>query len=327
MTASMTGADVDELQLASAQLRTAADELDRHARSLTSILMSLSWIGGAASRFHWRWSARHRPQMLSTAAFIRDAAAQLERNADEQRVVSAPSVSSFRTVSAIGPIGIVSTDVALVDHLASRLDVFGVGVKTAKSIAGMAGLMSDVGVVDELIGFLTDERFVSVIEGLGTVVDVGEFVLDFFQDFVDYPGLATDERLVHALADSSLRLGVTEGVDKGMTLLTTALLSSVLPGLGTGVGVVAGRVLGPLLGDLADNVIDAADLAFDVMDLGADRVVDAYRLIKDALGLAGAAIDFGLDLGSEMIDLGGTIGEGIWDGIGGAVGKAKGWLF
>jgi uncharacterized protein YukE len=82
--ADMIGADPNELRNLAAQMRGAADELDGHSSALTSLLGSVDWVGDFASRFLSSWSGGHRVRLQSTSQFIRDAASELERNADEQ---------------------------------------------------------------------------------------------------------------------------------------------------------------------------------------------------------------------------------------------------
>lgn len=85
----MVGADVAALEAAARELSTAADELDLSARSLTSSLGSLQWIGAVALRFSDAWNGQHNPGMSKTAAFLRDNSERLRRQAAEQRAASA----------------------------------------------------------------------------------------------------------------------------------------------------------------------------------------------------------------------------------------------
>lgn len=84
------GADAAALDGAAARLDAAADEIQRHGGALGGALSALSWLGRFASAFTERFTGLHRPQMLSTADFLRHAANELRTHAREQRDASAP---------------------------------------------------------------------------------------------------------------------------------------------------------------------------------------------------------------------------------------------
>jgi hypothetical protein len=84
----MVGADADRLDAAAATMRRAADELDEHSGALGRLLGGLSWLGQLAGAFLNMWNSNHKPQLHSTASFIRDAAAKLEAQAKQQRSAS-----------------------------------------------------------------------------------------------------------------------------------------------------------------------------------------------------------------------------------------------
>jgi hypothetical protein len=87
----MVGADADRLEAAAAHMRKAADELDAHSAAVGHQLGGLSWLGQLAGAFANLWSSHHKPQLGSTAHFIREAADRLTANAKQQRDASAVS--------------------------------------------------------------------------------------------------------------------------------------------------------------------------------------------------------------------------------------------
>lgn len=321
MTALMTvGADVDQLERAASQLRLSADQLDAHGSSLTSILRSVAWIGGVATRFLANWHGTSRPRLVNASAFLREAAATLEQNARDQRAVSAHAPAE--SIAPVPPVSIVADEpLGLVEGL---LDGFGDAQSLGEWLAGAAPSFARIGLGDDLIDFVTSPKFISSLELIDQGLDVGSLLVNFVQDFVDNPGLATDERLVHALADAALRFGVTEGIDKGATWLTAAIGTTLLPGLGTVVGSALGHVVGMAAETVAGEALDALDDAADVIDHGANLVVDGFNALKSTLGLvvdaAGPAIDAanGIinvtgDVGGAALDLGSGVIKSLFD--------------
>lgn len=96
----MLGADVAALNGAADQLNAAADELDASAAGLASTLGTLRWIGAVAVRFTDLWGSEHQPRMQKTTGFLRENAARLRKQADEQQRASAADGGSsvWRTV-------------------------------------------------------------------------------------------------------------------------------------------------------------------------------------------------------------------------------------
>jgi hypothetical protein len=92
----MVGADADRLEAAAAQMQRAADALDEHSGSLTRQLGGLSWLGQVAGAFLNMWNGHHNAHLKSTAQFIRDAAAKLIAQAQQQRDASQPAGSGPR---------------------------------------------------------------------------------------------------------------------------------------------------------------------------------------------------------------------------------------
>lgn len=85
---SMYGAEASSLETAASQLRLAATELDESRGGLGGLLGALDWIGNVASAFVGLWSTDYKPRLGSTAGFLRDAATELERQAQQQRAAS-----------------------------------------------------------------------------------------------------------------------------------------------------------------------------------------------------------------------------------------------
>jgi hypothetical protein len=98
----MVGADADRLEAAAAQMQRAADELDEHSGSLTRQLGGLSWLGQVAGAFLNMWNGHHNAHLKSTAQFIRDAAAKLIAQAQQQRDASSLNGPTGSDVQDIG---------------------------------------------------------------------------------------------------------------------------------------------------------------------------------------------------------------------------------
>lgn len=82
------GADVAELRRLAGEFRIAADELDRDGGMMTRLLNGVDWIGGVASRFTSQWTGVQLPRISLSTRFLREAADQLTRNADQQERAS-----------------------------------------------------------------------------------------------------------------------------------------------------------------------------------------------------------------------------------------------
>jgi hypothetical protein len=102
----MVGADADRLDAAAATMRRAADELDEHSGALGRLLGGLSWLGQLAGAFLNMWNSNHKPQLHSTASFIRDAAAKLEAQATQQREASSAQAGTATPRFAPPTIGV-----------------------------------------------------------------------------------------------------------------------------------------------------------------------------------------------------------------------------
>ena len=221
MSTTLLGADADELERIAGTLRSAADELDAHAGSVTATLRSVAWVGGVATRFGSNWNGAHRPRITSTAQYVRDAAAQLDRNAAEQRRAShsgsgGPPGGSAAPTPGSGPSPSVGDEPGspVLDRLGDLLTGLGVGHDVLELLAEHTALLDGLG-VDKLIDILTNDDFVSLLKGLDQVLEVGEVVVNLVADFVENPGLPFDERVVHGLSDAATRFGIAEDAVTG----------------------------------------------------------------------------------------------------------------
>jgi hypothetical protein len=344
----MVGADADELERSASLLRDAATQLDQSAGSMTATLRAVAWVGGVATRFTGQWNGTYRPRMASTSQFLRDAATQLDRNAAEQRQASrsgtggqggppppsgplppadpAPA-GSTPPAGPVPPSGDPEPDTELLDRIGDVLDELGLDRDMLEALAKLIQELGPTG--DQLLDLLGNQDFIDLLKASSNVLDVAGFVLDVVTDVVEHPGLALDERLVHALADASIRFGISEGIDKGVEFLTASLTTALLPGLGAVFAPFVAEVSGAIAKEIAGRAIDAIDGATDFVDWSSDRAVDIYRSIKDGFGLL-------VDLGEGVVDIvgnawdlagdaAGWVDDGI-DWVGDAAGGAGGWL-
>lgn len=339
MPTTLLGADADELERIAGMLRAAADELDGHAGSVTATLRSVAWVGGVATRFGSNWHGGHRPRIASTAQYVRDAAARLDRNAAEQRQASraaggsapAGSVGSGRAGGAGTSIGDVRPGSPTLDRLGDLLSTLGLGRDVLEALSEHAHILDGAG-VDTLLDILTDDDFVALLSGLDHVLEVGDVVVNLVTDFVEHPDLPFDERVVHALADAATRFGVDQGVEYAANFLAQAATTALLPGLGAALAPFAGQAAGAIADAVIGQIIDAVDDATDFVDIAADAAVDAYRALKETFGLvldaagavidvAGDAIDLAGDAAGAIADAGGAVLDVGGDIVGGVVGS------
>ena len=342
MPTTLLGADADELERIAGTLRSAADELDGHAGSVTATLRAVAWVGGVATRFGSNWHGGHRPRIASTAQYVRDAAAQLDRNAAEQRRAS--QVAGGTGPPGVGP-GAPTGDAPggssssiddepgspVLDRLGELLATLGLGRDVLEALAEHAHILEGAG-VDKLLDILTNDDFVALLSGLDKVLDVGDVVVNLVSDFVEHPDLPFDDRIVHALADAATRFGIDQGVEYAANFLAQAATTALLPGLGAALAPFAGQAAGAIADAVIGEIIDAVDGATDFVDIAADAAVEAYRALKDTFGLvldaagavidvAGDAIDLAGDAAGAVVDAGGAvIGAGA-DVVGGVVGS------
>lgn len=318
------GADADELERIAGTLRTAADELEGHALSVTTTLRAVAWVGGVATRFGSNWHGGHRPRIVSTAQSVRAAAAQLDRNAAEQRTASLAA-------GAYGPVGPGPTNDGTlgssastttgahpgIERLRDLLGTLGAGSAVLDALADHADVLDHSG-VDELLDVLTHDDFASLLSGLDRLIEVGDVVVDLVSDFVEHPDLPFDERVVHALADAATRFGIDRGAEYAANFLAQAATTALLPGLGAALAPFAGQAAGAIADAVIGEIVAAVDGATDVVDLAADAAVDAYQALKDTFGLVLDAAGAVVDVAGDAADLAGDAADAITD-VGGAV--------
>lgn len=85
----MVGADVDQLRGLARTLVQSADRLDAMMSEVTGRLSGTAWQGPDSARFRSEWQGQSLGHIRAVATAIRDAAAQIERNANEQEQASA----------------------------------------------------------------------------------------------------------------------------------------------------------------------------------------------------------------------------------------------
>lgn len=87
----MYGADAAELDRLAAEFRRTADELDGEGGALTGILRRVSWLGDVATHYMGEWTGVQIPRIGLSTEFLRGAADNLHRQAEEQRQASGGS--------------------------------------------------------------------------------------------------------------------------------------------------------------------------------------------------------------------------------------------
>ena len=102
MTGSMIGADVDALRTLAAEFERDADRLSVLADGLGASLQSVHWAGADAAR---AGGVAHRgqPRIRAAADRLRQAAADLRWQAEEQGAASAAATASALAARAMGP--------------------------------------------------------------------------------------------------------------------------------------------------------------------------------------------------------------------------------
>jgi hypothetical protein len=326
MTTTMLGADADELERLAGTLRSAADELDGHAGSVTTTLRSVAWVGGVATRFGVSWNGSHRPRIASTAHYVRDAAARLDRNAAEQRRASRSVGGAVVDPARAGPpSGPNSSGAApglargeYVDRIERLLEGLGLTHAQIEIVADLADRLGEQGAIGTLIDVLTGDAFAAFLDGAGDVLDAGSVIVDAVTDFAEHPGLAFDDRIVHALADTAVRFGLNQGMEFAAEWLAGAATTALLPGFGVVLAPFVGDVAGAVAGRLMDVAVDGVDAATDIVDTIADAAVAAYQDVKAVVGVVadvaeaavevvGGAMDLAGDAAGAVIDAGGAV--------------------
>ena len=96
----MVGADVDQLRELARVLTQSADRLDAMAGEVNGRLTGTAWQGPDSARFRSEWQGQSLGWIRSVGNAIRDAAAQIERNANEQERASAGTGSGSLPIAA-----------------------------------------------------------------------------------------------------------------------------------------------------------------------------------------------------------------------------------
>jgi hypothetical protein len=257
--------------------------------------------------------------MTATAQYVRDAAAQLDRNAAEQRQASqsgsgGPPGGSAAPTPGSGPPPSVDDEPGspVLDRLGDLLTGLGVGHDVLELLAEHTALLDGLG-VDRLVDILTNHDFVELLKGLDQVLEVGEVVVNLVADFVDNPGLPFDERVVHALADAATRFGIDQGVEYAANFLAQAATTALLPGLGAVLAPFVGQAAGVIADTVIGEIIDVVDGATDFVDIVADAAVEAYRGVKDGFGLVLDAAGAVIDVAADAVDLAGDVAGVVVD--------------
>jgi len=330
VTTTMLGADAAELERIADTLRSAADELDGHAGSVTTTLRSVAWVGGVATRFGSSWDGSHRPRIASTAQYVRDAAARLDRNAAEQRRASRSVAGGLVDPAPAGPTsGTNSSGVApgperpaYVDRIDRLLEGLGLTAAQIEVVVDLAERLSEHGEIGKLIDVLTDDAFAAFLDGAGHVLDAGSVIVDAVTDFAEHPDLAFDDRIVHALADTAVRFGLNQGMEFAAEWLAGAATTALLPGFGVVLAPFVGDVAGAIAGQLMAVAVDAVDTATDIVDTIADAAVAAYQDMKAVAGVVADVAEAAVEVVGGAIDLAGDAADAIFDAGGTVIGAA-----
>lgn len=319
----MIGADPSELRNLAAQMRGAADELDGHSSALTSLLGSVDWVGDFASRFLSSWSGGHRVRLQSTSQFIRDAASELERNADEQVNASSSAATSGRdgTSRAGGEDDEGELSQELLDLLEDLAEALGLGDEALDALKrALKDIVDRFGdeTARQVLTSLQNSKAAEVLKALDRIADVSQVVVDFVQDFADprNAGLPIDQRVFHAATDALVRFGLSEGVERAVQYLTPVIMSA-LPGVGTAAGVAVGYAAAFVIDLVMDRVVDYADGQTDFVDETADFAVDAYKFVKEGQvqEFAADAYDKVKDMAGDVVDSSaGVVRDRVFDG-------------
>lgn len=82
------GMDPVAVRALATQLNSNAEQIDALAAALTTQLGNTQWVGTDATAFRTDWESRHRPQLMSVAAALREAAVRANVNAVQQEQTS-----------------------------------------------------------------------------------------------------------------------------------------------------------------------------------------------------------------------------------------------
>ena len=275
----MWGANADELDGLATLLDAKAAELDRAYRQLSRQLYSAPWKGSSADRFRSRWCSVHGQQVGSSVSYLRSGSRMLRDNARQQRDASG---------SGSGTIGAPILTVApthkedrssVLDRLDEVLKLLGLPGSVISEILTMVAIMDDKTVAD-VVKSLDHPGIVTFFNKVGTVLGLAGTVVGFFHDIAEHPNLPTDERIVHAVIETGLKVVEDLGAKEGTQLATQALLGalgSVVPVIGTGTGIAIGFVVGQVV----KAGVDFAESHLHLTEKGADLGLEAYQYLKE----------------------------------------------
>ncbi|MFC7850080.1 hypothetical protein ACFUTU_16555 [Arthrobacter sp. NPDC057388] len=91
----LQGADVAELRQLASKMRTAGQKLEGQRHSFSACIAGTSWPGPDGDRFRQDWRADHSRTLGAAALFLKQAADELVRHANEQETASAGSGGSL----------------------------------------------------------------------------------------------------------------------------------------------------------------------------------------------------------------------------------------
>lgn len=201
----MYGADIATLRSLAAQLDRAADQLDAHRTFLGNAVQQSAWHGPDAERFRGEWQSQHSTRVAASARLLRETAATVRRNADEQERASAidgdahgspsgshgsplgeriangleASLFSVDVVQALQKVGVfapgdaVRTLAALLgtdaDKVLARLEE----LKIPNAVDGLTKGLGVLGVADDAVTMVHDFASGNNIDGLMGVVTTG----------------------------------------------------------------------------------------------------------------------------------------------------------
>jgi hypothetical protein len=300
----VVGADADALDRLADQLESEATALEGMHRALGRQLYSAPWRGGSADRFRQNWGGNHAGQVSRAAEFLRANARSLRDNARQQRDASGSGGGSIGWTPT--PAG--SSDPGDEDGPA---DDFAELLKDLLSALGIAGgaaeaILASLGFLDEnarkmITDLLKNGVVADLLKVVGKIANIGGFIVDLFQDLSQNSQLPWDERVLHAVIEAGLPLGVdflTDNLDK--------LLIPIMPGAGFIVGKVAGFIAG--------QAFSIADDQFHISEGAADNVLDIYQYLKehdfDLTSIAMDQIGNGIDwIGDKAGDVGDAVGD------------------
>ena len=129
MTASMWGADADELDRLARSLAAVADSLEGTRNRVSAAVGSSPWQGRDAQRFRSEWGSAHARQLAETATALRTVSEQLSKQALEQRTASAatgassvgaPGVRGGANSGPSGPMDTIANAAALIGGMGKQ---------------------------------------------------------------------------------------------------------------------------------------------------------------------------------------------------------------